>query len=102
MSDNGIIKFVASRSCMDLLHTSAWKGLHIDILLFTFLFCKEVCSQQRTWNMVFRVAGECQDGSVIRVKNMQNQSHPTVLGSKGILSKYPLSFPSELGKTAEK
>ena len=42
---SGNIKLVSSGTFIDLLHNSTRKGLHIDILLFTFL------SQQRTYNM---------------------------------------------------
>lgn len=58
MSDNVVIKLVSGGNCIELLYTSAWKCLHTDIFLFNFLFCKLVYSQQRTWNMVFRVAVE--------------------------------------------
>lgn len=55
-------KLVSGESYMGLLHTSAWKCLPIDILLFSFLFYKKVCSQEGTQNMLFKVAVEHQSG----------------------------------------
>lgn len=62
MSNNVTIKLVSGEGCIGLLHINSWKCLHIDILLFSFLLYKKVCSQERTQNMAFKVAAEYQSG----------------------------------------